>query len=476
MIRRLAAVLRPADPADRDAGLSLVEVIVAMMVFSVIAVGMAFTITNSLVITRDSRARAIATNLAAQDLDLMRAQTNYDAVAGTPTDLVSVVGGITFTTRRVVSLVPASADRATTDSCGASTTSLGGGSAGALQYKSVRTTVDYGGRKGFAKVVTADTVIAPPERITDVDSGAIIVSVSGASGAGTAGVSPVVTTASPANGAASLGAQPAATDAQGCSYALKVKPGNYLVKLSTSGYVSNEQVAAPVVPVTVTAGRSATARFAYDRSLPFTLRYAANLPAGQPAPLVPSGMPTTFAASAVATKQLVVPTTGQTGTQRLYPTGYNVIAGPSSSLCLSTDPGNWSTPVTALAPGAPPVGAVGRQVPTSVSPDAPVGMGVVQVKVPLGSGGLTATLQSAGAAGDPGCESSANGGVVSYSFPGSAGSTVTLALPYGTWRFTSRALVGLLTTSVGQDAVAPLTPAWKPGNDLVVLDPRTVAP
>ena len=66
MFRRLNDVLRPASPAERDAGLSLVEVIVAMMVFTIISIGVAYTITNSLVLTRDSRARAVATNLAAQ--------------------------------------------------------------------------------------------------------------------------------------------------------------------------------------------------------------------------------------------------------------------------------------------------------------------------------------------------------------------------------------------------------------------------
>ncbi len=91
------------------------------------------------------------------------------------------------------------------------------------------------------------TVIDPKNRINDPTKGTILVSVLGGSGAGSAGVTVTATPASPANGATALAKAPLPTDAQGCTYILKVTPGNYNVTVSRAGYVDVAQNATSTI-------------------------------------------------------------------------------------------------------------------------------------------------------------------------------------------------------------------------------------
>ncbi len=47
-----------------------------MMVFALMSIGLAYGITNALVLTQESRARQTALNLASQDLDQLRSLAN----------------------------------------------------------------------------------------------------------------------------------------------------------------------------------------------------------------------------------------------------------------------------------------------------------------------------------------------------------------------------------------------------------------
>ena len=51
----------------RESGFTLVEVIVAMGILMIVMTGFLYTITSSLSITRDTRTRVVAANLASQD-------------------------------------------------------------------------------------------------------------------------------------------------------------------------------------------------------------------------------------------------------------------------------------------------------------------------------------------------------------------------------------------------------------------------
>ena len=178
-----------------DAGLTLVEVLVAMFIFAIVSIGIAYTIINSLVIARETRSREIAANLASQEIDLDRSIANVFGVGDTTWS--NVVNNTTFHVTRSTDWVSTSNS---TVACGA-----GGGT---LQYKRVNVSVTWDGMRPATSPVQADTLIAPNNRINDPALGTIIVSVVGASGAGTPGVTVTVTPSAVPNGATALTTTP----------------------------------------------------------------------------------------------------------------------------------------------------------------------------------------------------------------------------------------------------------------------------
>ena len=463
MIRRLAAVLRPADPVDRDAGLSLVEVIVAMMVFAVVSVGVAYSITNALVITRENRARAIATNLAAQDVDLLRSVENvFDVTSKTWT---TQVGGFSFTVARTAEWTDATT---TSTACGTGT--------GTLQYKAVQVSVTYEGMRTTAAPITSATVLAPNDRINDPAKGTIVVEVRGASGPGRAGVPVTIDTATPSRGAVKP-ASPPVTDGNGCSYSLRVEPGDYTVSVEAPGSLTPAQaVKGSQTPVTVEAGKTASASFSYDTAVSIKAVPAQGV---TPAPLLPTNLDITFRN---ATRGDTVVAASAASPAKLFPfgAGYSVMAGrhidPTTEAnvtrsCLSVDPAAWTTPAAD--------GAVGRELmPTGGLPGASetvgVPMGIVQLSGLRGNTNVVAVQQKGLANGDPGCITGQE-----YSFTGVTDGR-TLALPYGTWKFyKTTSFLGIFSFT---DQVIPAADAARTrgvvdvAQRTVMLDPRTVAP
>src|SRR5690606_5716588 len=198
--------------ASEESGLSLIEVVVAMMIFGLISTGIVYTMLSMLSVSRDSRARQVATNLAAEEVDLARGLD--DVVALGPADTVRELNGDTFYIERTVEWV---SDPNSTLQCGASA------SGEKLRYKKVNVRVTWDGMRGASAPVQSDTVINPRERINDPLKGTILVSVLKSDGTGSSGVTvtapPTYATAAPP------------TDSRGCSFALKVLPNTYTVKL-----------------------------------------------------------------------------------------------------------------------------------------------------------------------------------------------------------------------------------------------------
>ena len=463
MIRRLAAVLRPADPADRDAGLSLVEVIVAMMVFAIVSVGVAYSITNALVLTRENRARAIATNLAAQDVDLLRSVEDVFKV--TSKTWTTQVSGFTFTVARTAEWTDAAT---TSTACGTGT--------GTLQYKAVQVSVTYDGMRRTAAPITSATVLAPNDRINDPSKGTIVVEVLGASGSGRAGVPVSITTASPAKGAIKP-ASPPVTDGNGCSYALRVEPGDYTVGVATPGSLTPAQAdAGTSTPVTVEAGKTASASFSYDTAVSLRAVPAQGV---TPAPLLPTNLDITFR-NAVRGDTVVA--ASQAAPAKLFPfaAGYSVMAGrhidPTTEnnvarSCLSVDPAEWTTPAAD--------GAVGRELtPVGGLPGGSetvgVPLGLVQLTGLRANTSIVAVQQNGSANGDPGCVTGQQ-----YTFTGVTDGKV-MGLPYGTWKFYRvTSILGVLSLT---DQLTPQPDAARTrgvvdaAQRTVMLDPRTVAP
>jgi prepilin-type N-terminal cleavage/methylation domain-containing protein len=448
---------RLGKSADREAGLSLIEIMVAMMIFAIISLGIAYSIVNSLVITRESRAREVAANLAAQDIDLDRAKADVFSIS----DLTwnTTVNGMIFHMSRATNWVSATGG---TNACGA-----GGGT---LQYKQVNISVTWDGMSATTPPVRADTLIAPNSRINDPTLGTIIISVKSASGAGTPGVTVTVTPSAVPNGAAALTTAPTVTDADGCSYALKVTPGNYDVKLSNANYVDIHQSATPFLTVSVTAGASTPAPFDFDNGTLFTFNYASNY-AGTA--VLPTNLDTSFLSTVGGVSTLKV-----AGSVRLFPFGggYATMAGAyvppagTSPSCTNVDAAMWTTPAAD--------GAVGRTLPTDPSPPGGVStpqirMGVLNVSGLTVNRFVTAVSQAAvPGTGDPGC------GITStYTFPKLTATTTTIALPFGAWKLYTGNSSGSLSTQIATSSMSILTRGTlTPTSGIATLDPRQVGP
>jgi prepilin-type N-terminal cleavage/methylation domain-containing protein len=405
--------------ASGDSGMTLIEVLVALMVFAIIAAAVAYSLTLTLVMTRDSRAREVAANLAAQQIDVVRSLQNVFSVNnGSSTQTVD---GVTYTITQTTDWVSNTGSVAT---CG-STGSL-------LQNKLVNVSVKWSGMRAATPAVQANTLLSPSGPLNDQSSGTILVRVTGATNLGkqSIAVAAAPDTSVPGNGATAVNPAPSATDSDGCSYILKVVPGSYKITIGTSGdgMLNEKQQPTPSKTVPIAAGNSVLQGFTYDKSINVTATYASN--SGTSGIQFPSNMYASFVPTVGDPYSAPVTVASKKATTALFPfpSGYQVFAGTyvsgavgTPATCQSVDPGAWTTP---NASGH--VGARGSLTSSTVN----VPMGVFTVKAPTTGRFLTAMSATAGATvGDPGCATG-----MSYTFATkTTGADMNLALPYGSW-------------------------------------------
>jgi prepilin-type N-terminal cleavage/methylation domain-containing protein len=412
-----------------DEGMTLIEVVVALMVFSVISLGVGYSAISIVRITEDTRARQVATNFATSELDLARGTADpFDIVNGTRTTIIS---GTTYTLVRSTSWVETSGADV---GCGTGT--------GKLQAKRVNVTVTWSGMLNTTPPVRSDTLISPDDRINDPSLGTIRVSVLNVLGTGSSGVDVAIAATS---GGAALASQPDDTDTDGCSYALKVMPGTYSVTISRSNSIDSAQVTSPVKSVTVTAGGSVAAQFQYDYAARFNLVYAG----GASGVKLPTNPDTTY----LSTYGTYVDS-GTKSQINLHPipSGYAGMAGkyvaPSTSVpagCVSVDPAAWPAATVngvALAAGvrtpavaAAPQGQVTMNIP----------MGITSVKQTSAAYLFAISATASAAAGDPGC-----GVPMTYAYGNVLiNGTINVALPYGSWTlYSSTTAAGTTKTAI----------------------------
>ncbi|MEJ3404472.1 type II secretion system protein [Rathayibacter sp. YIM 133350] len=449
------------EPNERsgDAGIGIVEILVALMVFAVLAVGIAYSLTYTMRMTRDNQARQVAVNLASSDIDSVRADGDPFDIFSDSYD-VAIPSGDTYKVTRVTSWVTPTGSDAT---CGTS--------GGALQYKHVSVSVTWTGMLSSTNPVTSDTLIAPSRRINDPSKGTLLISVKDASGGGAQGVTFVSTPAQATT----------PTDEDGCSFLLQVAPGTYTIKLNTAGYIDYAQNASPSITRTVAAGSSASFSFQYDQAATYTLAYASNSPG--PAAKLPTNLDTTF----INTYGLW-PMTAVSNPAKLhpYPVGYQAVAGkyvpqtPTVAGCESPDPEAWDPVGPASAPTLVGTRVQAQTAAPGGSANLSVPMGIVNV-----AGGPVAKLVAVSEpdtplTGQPTCADVGTAPAtpaMTYQFGAviPATGSVKIALPYGSWR---------LFSNSGTDASPVLLPIPAPrvsrvtsgfGPDitgLIALDPR----
>ncbi|MBO0900374.1 prepilin-type N-terminal cleavage/methylation domain-containing protein [Cellulomonas sp. zg-ZUI222] len=425
-----------------DAGMGLPELLVAMMIFALVSTGLAYSLISTLSLTRDARARAVAANLAAEEIDLARDAADLFAMLD-ETRTVHL-NGDEYTVNRTTQWV---SDPGAEFTCGAGTGS------GSLRYKRVNVTVTWGGMRDGVNPARSDTILTPDDHINDPTKGTILVSVLRADGTGNAGVA---VTASPG-----VGSVISPTDSQGCTYILKVNPGTYTVTVQRAEHVNDAQLAAPTQSVVVAAGSTASVGFQLDEVATFTATMAPGAPAGTRLP-TSTNFRTTF--TNTYGNAAVVPFGGPGGTSQTYKlhpftSGYAPFAGT----CDLADPRAWPEDTSGPVPlvgtlpdpvAAPPGGTAAMSVP----------MGVVRV-TPGGGRWLHATSE------DPGC-------AVTYSFGEVlTGSGVSIALPYGSWRLQQSSSSSGTKSNISASQIVVPAPAVPErttvAGSVVTFDPRT---
>ncbi|PYY37696.1 hypothetical protein DEJ16_04965 [Curtobacterium sp. MCJR17_055] len=450
-MRRISFLLQSAR--ERQDGFTIIEVMVAMTVFAMIAAGVAAGIVSSIYLTQDNRSREAALNLATQEID--RVRSVKDVFTVTNSSSPAQVGGQQYTVTRSVNWITSTGSDNT---CGAGD--------GVLAYKRVNVQVAWSnGTSSKQRSVDIDTLVAPPTSVASNTSSTIVIAVSTANGA--PNTDATVTVRPVGGGAALPPEQPAPTDANGCSYAVDVKPGTYEVSVSKSGNTDEDFASTASKQVATVAGSVASQSFVLDQPASVTLQYAANARAGSN-PKLPSGLSASF----VRGQTVTTVTSSQT---RVFPYGYDVYAGKyDKRTCANVNPLAWSIPTTSnlmVDAASVPTGVGGVAGDSST---VKIPMGLIDVKLVGSDTVLVATpTPGPGTANDPGCTTQP---ATTYTFTGLDSRTATtIALPYGAFQFkegTSAAALGPNTPVFAASAGATNVNVTVSGRT-VLFDPRT---
>jgi prepilin-type N-terminal cleavage/methylation domain-containing protein len=403
--------MRPRRGAD--AGFSLVEVLVAMGVFSVLVTVVLGLVVRTAGVAATNDRRVVAAGLADRQLESARSQRAVDIVDG-GTTRVETVGNVTYIVKQTASYVPADA---TTSVCTATGSSLA--------YKLVTVTVSWPDM-GRVKPVRADTLraVGIGDDGLDAATGSVALAVVGADGAALADI-PVTLTP---------GGLTLTTGQDGCVVFTGLAPATYTATADVSGYVgtANTQLAS-LASLGVTAGGIARGTLTYDTARAVTL--ATSGPAGFQAP---AGIrpvlrntfvaETTYPACSAAAQGCVTGLPGQA--QHLFPAVYDVWAGTCSDARTSTG----VPAVIDLRPAS-----AGSTVTLPLAPALVDVRGLLNTS--LGAIGITATHAAEATGLGQRCVTGE-----SYTLPVSVIGGVGVLLPAGTWTFSAAG--GLLPVTV----------------------------
>lgn len=403
----------------RDEGMTLVETVVAMVVFAVFAAAAASYLLNTLGVERGNTQRVTAANLAAQQIELVRGVATLSLVDGTSDLVQPQLGGTTYTLHQTVHFVASAAGE-----------SVCNGTSTRLAYKLVTVTVTWPGM-GSVKPVRSDTLKSLGLGVgqADVRKGTVAVGVTDGAGAPRSGTTVAI----------SPSGLSTTTDTDGCAVFPNLDPAvTYTATLTAPGSVGRQGEATVTSPFTVLAGKVVRLPLGYAPR--GALSVATTAPAGY-------SPPSTLAVS-VDSSVLLTPS------PRALPDCAGVAVAPQN--CVTGTPRTdsalfpavytaWAGTCTDARPSAPQSVAVASGATTAVTSS----LGALQLK-------LSSTTQTS-LAGATLYAVHAPGGSCptgeSYPLTVVSPSERGLALPPGTWSVsknpdgTSPLLAGSLVTA-----------------------------
>jgi type II secretory pathway pseudopilin PulG len=348
--------------ASDEAGLGLIELMFAFVVFSIIALGVAYGLQSASATTRQNRNRVQAANLASRELEISRQEFQNKDIdgpaligdAGTVTNphpLPSQTGGnpltidgLAFTVVREVQWLPAGVGQSPCD----------GGSAVTYPVLAVSVTVTWP-QMGSTQPVRSNTVLSPSKEHVSGGDAYLAIKVVGAAGGAQAGIPVTVT-----NGSTTT--MTTSTSADGC--AVFEVPGTnvatgYAVTVAKAGYVSNTFTTTGTGSLSVVAGGLARTSIAYDKAATLTVLLKSRSGYALPTELLPVTLYSTDIVGGVKAFPGATPLTTITN---LWPSTTGYVSWPGA--CTQSDPNNaGSTRQTAVAVSPGGTGAASHTLP-----------------------------------------------------------------------------------------------------------------
>ncbi len=249
-----------------DDGLTLVECLWALIVFSIAAGGLAFSLQAASHTSGNNRLRVQAANLGARELEIDRNEFNATAdgplVLGAtgsttnPHNLIAsavagsslVIDGVPFQVQREVQWLPTGYGQSPCDG-GAQVT-----------YPTLKVTVAVTwANMGSTQPVTNSTLLTPAKNTVATTNGYIAAKIIGADGTGVENM-PVVFAKS------GSGSQTRLTESDGCAVFATNDYGNWTVTVNQPGYVTPDLVTSRTKAATVATGTLTQVPISYDRS------------------------------------------------------------------------------------------------------------------------------------------------------------------------------------------------------------------
>jgi prepilin-type N-terminal cleavage/methylation domain-containing protein len=427
-----------------DDGFGMVELVVAMVIFSVIATAAAYGIMSATNSTRLDRNRIQAANLAARELEIARQEFNDIAIdgpgligntpvvvnphplkgqtAGNPLS----IDGLPFTLTRTAAWLPA----------GAGASACDGGSNVTYPVLALNVKVTWP-RMGSTKPVESNTILSPRKKLVNGSDAFAAVKVIGADGQGVPNIAVTIS-----DGGATT--KTSATADDGCAtFKLSnapTSPKAFTAVASASGYVSNGFAAVATGSLSIKAGTLSRTSVAYDKSVALTV-----VQTTAPGFALPQQLPpiTLYSPDIVGGFKSVASTGASTTVTGLWASSGGYVSWPGS--CKQSDPaasGGTRQPAVQLAAGA---------AGTATHTLTPV---LVSVVNGTGSAVSGAQVTAVPATAESGCL--AYGPVVLGSTD--ANGQLATSLPAGTWTIRSGSGVAAtpitVNASSGQQSVA----------------------
>lgn len=347
-------------PATRDAGMTLVEVVVALGLLAIMSTAVITVLLSTITLTRDDQARLEAVSLASRELEIAR--DGFASVLRGPSSVEanrvvnpSPLPGGTAGEPLVVNNVPYTVVRtAQWTSVGSTASACDDGTNAELAYLKVKVEVSWP-ELGSRPPVTMDTLMTPPKGTYSSLLGHIGLKVVDSAGQPKAGVT--VT----AQSATAL--KTGVTAADGCVLLDHLPDGAYTVTASQPHFVNLEGDPTASVTATVQPGQLWRGTIEYDESATISVAMTTDdgfaLPTGDvPVTLMNSGLqPTGLRVVTGSGNPRLIPDLWP------YPSGYGVWAGG----CQDADPalsGTSDLPVTTSRGGV--TAATVRLVPFEV--------------------------------------------------------------------------------------------------------------